>query len=67
MIHELLHAALFSAGIGFLTTNQEEAIVDGLAGQIVMFLRENPKFIHHLGNMLKKKRPAKKRRANKVE
>ena len=47
MVHELLHAAIFSAGLG-LTDEVEEPIVRALEGPVLQILRDNPALVKWL-------------------
>jgi len=49
ILHEVLHASFSSGG---LILKQEELVVDFLASQIFLFIRENPNFIKYLDQQI---------------
>lgn len=49
LIHELLHSTFQSGGI---CPKQEELIVDFLASQIFIFVKQNPEFIQYLNQQI---------------
>lgn len=49
LLHELLHAAWYVAGITEFTSKQEERVVGALSPLLLDVLRRNPKLVQELG------------------